>query len=250
MRTLLLSSLIFCLCVSANAQEIITEYDARTLPVLNEELRKTYEQINSVQDSLNSLENDDTKIPKTDIDTTTTLGTSDTKVPSQNAVKTYVDTEISGVSSSLSNVIFCWNGMDDSVNNASGLITAASLVPTDAIGISNHFFVVVENTARVILRSKYKHISGIANVSIYARIWARDTQAATEAVLTVNIGGQSNTVKSVTSATPSWVTPSTVDVSGLTDGTVYDITISLNNESGATGTRAYCSAVMLIGNES
>jgi len=37
----------------------------------------------------------DTKIPKTDIDTTTTLGTSDTKVPSQKAVKTYVDTLIS-----------------------------------------------------------------------------------------------------------------------------------------------------------
>ncbi|HEY6019779.1 MAG TPA: hypothetical protein VIY48_07710, partial [Candidatus Paceibacterota bacterium] len=31
-------------------------------------------------------------------DTTTTLGTSDTKYPSQKAVKTYVDTEISGVS--------------------------------------------------------------------------------------------------------------------------------------------------------
>lgn len=34
----------------------------------------------------------DTKIPKTDIDTSTSLGTSDTKVPSQKAVKTYVDT--------------------------------------------------------------------------------------------------------------------------------------------------------------
>jgi len=36
----------------------------------------------------------DTKIPKTDIDTTGTLGTSDTKVPSQKAVKTYADDRV------------------------------------------------------------------------------------------------------------------------------------------------------------
>jgi len=37
----------------------------------------------------------DTKIPKTDIDTTVTLGTSDTKVPSQKAVKAYADGKVS-----------------------------------------------------------------------------------------------------------------------------------------------------------
>jgi hypothetical protein len=36
-------------------------------------------------------------IPSSYLDTTTTLGTSDTKVPTQNAVKTYVDTEIGNI---------------------------------------------------------------------------------------------------------------------------------------------------------
>lgn len=38
------------------------------------------------------------KVDGADLDTTTTLGTSDVKVPSQNAVKTYVDTAVAGVS--------------------------------------------------------------------------------------------------------------------------------------------------------
>lgn len=38
------------------------------------------------------------KVNTSDIDTTVTLGTSDTKVPSQKATKTYVDTAISGIS--------------------------------------------------------------------------------------------------------------------------------------------------------
>lgn len=59
----------------------------------------------------------DTKIPKTDIDTTITLGTSDTKVPSQKAVKTYADTALAL-----------------KANLASPALTGTPTAPTAAVG--------------------------------------------------------------------------------------------------------------------
>jgi hypothetical protein len=109
------------------------------------------------------------------------------------------------------------------------------------------YFAAKTYTYRTILVGKFTKIAGISTITIHARLWAANTNAGDEAILSVDVGGQSNTVKSVESATPAWVTTSTIDVSSLSNGTVYDITIQLKNEDTDTQTVfAYCSAVMLI----
>ena len=146
----------------------------------------------------------------------------------------------------LSNVIFNWYGVDIGAANSFGLYQGTSLVPNMGAYTPNYSFLgVVDNTLRTVLRGRFVKIAGISTITIHARLWATDTEPSAEAILKVDIGGQNNTVKSVTSATPTWVTTSTIDVSGLTNGTTYDITMELYNENGTSDYNAYCSAVVL-----
>jgi hypothetical protein len=149
--------------------------------------------------------------------------------------------------SSLSNVIFSWNGSEYWVKNVGGLYsseTSLTLDPGIAATFGYTYFAVVGATYRNILISKFKKIAGISTITIQARLWSDSADAGEETILNVDIGGQANTVKSVTSTTPAWVTAADIDVSSLTNGTTYDITIQLKNE-GAGGI-SYCSAVILI----
>jgi len=102
-------------------------------------------------------------------------------------------------------------------------------------------------TYRTVLTGKFIKIAGINTVTINARLWSTSTHADQEAWMNVDIGTKSNTVKSVTSNTPSWVTASDIDVSALTNGTTYDITIQLKNEGAENVYEAYCSAILLTG---
>lgn len=147
----------------------------------------------------------------------------------------------------LSNVIFCWNGSEYWVNDVGGLYsseTSLTLDPGIAKTYGYEYFAVVGTTYRNILISKFKKIAGDSTITIQARLWSDSADAGEETILNVDVGGQANTVKSVTSSTPAWVTAADIDVSSLTNGTTYDITIQLKNE-GAGGI-SYCSAVILI----
>jgi hypothetical protein len=75
---------------------------------------------------------------------------------------------------------------------------------------------------------QFKKIAGIDTVTFYA--YVRRTGSSTVNV-EVDIGGQNNTATS-TSSTYTWINAA-VDVSGLTDGTVYDGKITLWNTSAA-----------------
>jgi hypothetical protein len=61
------------------------------------------------------------QMPASYLDTTTTLGTSDTKVPSQNAVKTYADTKVAGPATSADNAIPKFKGTNVKEVEASGV---------------------------------------------------------------------------------------------------------------------------------
>ncbi len=145
----------------------------------------------------------------------------------------------------LSNVIFCWNGADAGTDNSFSLVTNVGTLLQDmnSYTATYQYFGTHNVNYRTILTSKFTKIAGISTITINARLWATTNEAAKEAILFVDIGGQSNTVKSVTSTTPTWVTSADIDVSGLTNGTTYDITIRLKNEGASS---AYCSGVILI----
>lgn len=154
---------------------------------------------------------------------------------------------------SLSNVLFCWTGLDDHVDSSfdiNGLFKGADLTPDQAACADNlhyEFLANVGTTAKTVLESKFLMPSGVQSITIYAKVWAGTTQAAEEATIIVNVGGQSDSLKTTTSATPTWLNNvgTEIDVSGLTPGTVYDITVQLDNE-GASSV-SYCSAIILFG---
>lgn len=147
-----------------------------------------------------------------------------------------------------SNVIFAWSGNDNLGTGAGGRgisVQASSLTPSDASGASYIFLVSDKDTFETLLNFRFVKIAGISTVTINARLWAETSSGTAEAVLSVDIGGVNNTVKSTTSSTPTWVTVSTIDVSALVNGTTYDGIVQLKNETNLSG--AYCSAVILTG---
>ncbi len=146
-----------------------------------------------------------------------------------------------------SNVIFSWFGSDIGTTNIVGLKGGTSLTPNiGAYTIDYSFFGVFGSTYQTILTGKFTKIAGISTITIMAKLWDDDAGAGHETILSADVGGQSNTVtENPASATPAWVPTSTIDVSGLTNNTVYDITIQLKNTNGSHS--GYCSAIELIG---
>jgi hypothetical protein len=149
----------------------------------------------------------------------------------------------SGLSSvpSRSNVIFEWHGMD-SRDASAGILEGTSLTPA----INNtlyHFLGKAGTSYQSVLTGKFTKIAGISTITIHAKLWANTNNS----YIQVNIGGQVNNVDCYVSAvtTPTWATPQTIDVSGLTNGTTYNITVSLKNNSSGNSV-SYCSNVMLI----
>jgi hypothetical protein len=150
--------------------------------------------------------------------------------------------------SGLSNLVYSWIGCDRGIGgqNAGMFSGAIALNHSAGGGLYQNVFLISRNsTAFELLYGVFTKTASISTITINARLWSDNSNSSREAILTVNVGGQTNTVKSVTSTTPAWVTQSTIDVSSLTNGTTYNIVISLHNES--ADYNAYCSAVMLIG---
>jgi len=141
-------------------------------------------------------------------------------------------------------VIFTWSGVDAYTVNVHGAYMGTDLEAGFADIVGYYYLVVYNTTYKTILNFRFKKVAEITAVTIEARLWGTSVNADAEAVLQVDIGGASASVKSVTSVTPSWVTAADIDVSGLTDGTIYDGIIQLKNEKDE---EAYCSAVTLIG---
>jgi hypothetical protein len=147
---------------------------------------------------------------------------------------------------SLSNVIFCWAGVDNATSGADGIYYGFLTTPAHTDGnFGNHFLFADEGGAPT-LNFKFVKLAGIVSVTLHARLWSSSTSSSEEAILTVTIGSATaQTVKSVTSDSPAWYTGSTaIDVSGLVDGTAYDCTCVLTNET--SNRSAYCSAITLI----
>src|SRR3990167_1681506 len=119
---------------------------------------------------------------------------STTKVTNLNA-----DT-VDGIDSTnlgFSNVIFYWYGSDNAATNSFGLYEGTSQTPEMSVYSINYAILAVYNTTyRTILTGIFTKIAGISTITIHARMWAQTTSANNEAILSVDVGGQSNTVKS------------------------------------------------------
>ncbi len=139
------------------------------------------------------------------------------------------------------NIVFEYHGVVDSQNNYSG----TSLNPNSPTG-EYTFISVLSGTYVDILQSQFKKISSISQVTIAARMWDRVGISITEGTLKIDIGGVNTTLVATSYATtPTWQPTATLDVSSLSDGTIYDITISLLGDDPSTD--VYVSDIIIFG---
>lgn len=155
-----------------------------------------------------------------------------------NAVSSLSDT-VAGLGGSLSNVIFQYIAAVTLASNDDGEAYSDSLYDGTS-GIPTYRYLrMVGTTERTLLTSKWKKISGVDTLTVYGQLATDNVSFA--ATLKVDVGGANNSNYSI-STTFEWVT-FTIDVSGLSDGTVYDVSIIGDNASNAT----YIGTVVIFG---
>jgi len=142
---------------------------------------------------------------------------------------------------SYSNVIYQWSGYTGMRNNIHGIIHSTSLTEPQVVTPVYTYLRTECAQSYPNFMGKFKKIVGISTVTIYSRIW---NDGDTTSLCKVTIGAVSTVITVPPSTTPTWYF-STLDISGLTNGTVYDITTSLYTSSGCG--RNYMSDIVMFG---
>ena len=125
------------------------------------------------------------------------------------------------------NIIFHYQAQVEEQGADHGEVIGTTFTPSGATG--NYRFIQIDGATYVeTLTAKFTKIPGIATVTVYGEIWQRATGTAN---LQVDIGGQTGSVAGTANrTTPEWKT-FTIDVSGLTNSTVYDISVQMKHSS-------------------
>jgi hypothetical protein len=151
--------------------------------------------------------------------------------------------QLTGIST-LSNVVFCFGlGGGSQVADTNGVIVNDSILGA-ASNITTAYWAVKNSaTALTILKTKFKKIAGISTVTVWASIWQDSAIAGITAKCKTTIGTVNGTSEGTASqVTPEW-TSVAIDVSSLTNGTTYDVTIQIFAN---TNQAAYCDGVIGI----
>ncbi len=157
----------------------------------------------------------------------------------------YGDQTYKTAPNSISNVLFQYSGQVEFTGSKVGEIVGTTLVPS--AGTGNYRFLQTNDSGgggnfKTIWTTKFIKISGISTVTVWARIWQQLNGTAT---IKVDIGGVNGNVSGTSSqVTPEWKT-FTIDVSGLSNGTSYDVTASMTNNVNAIAT--FCSNIISFG---
>ena len=144
----------------------------------------------------------------------------------------------------LSNVLFQYQGQIDSAGSLTGELTNSSLVPST--GTATYRFLVANGASPIqLFSSKFIKISGINTVTVYVRSWSRQNNTGSVANMTISVGGQTcNILSTANSTTPTWYS-STINVSGLSNGTAYDVTATLYDS--VANVIVYCANIIGFG---
>lgn len=98
-------------------------------------------------------------------------------------------------------------------------------------------------TYRELLASKWIKIAGVNTLTVYCQIWQGNSNTVT---CKVDVGGASGSVAGTPSqTTPEWCT-FTVDVSGLSNGTVYDLSVQIK-QNNSNGQLLFFGAITIFG---
>ena len=154
-----------------------------------------------------------------------------TKLATQQSIKAYVDS-MSGA------LLFAWIGNDE-VGTQDGVCNNASLTADNCVTVATYLYT-DQATAYDIHTTKMKKPANVDTLTVWARIWNRAGSTTTLDV-DINNGTSCGTAMTSTAGAPEWASCS-VDISGLTTGTVYNVEIELHTSLAAN--EAYCSQII------
>ena len=251
--------LILFLATNCFAEIVIPSYEPENVPRLNYEARRTNRRLLELE---NALDINDRTSGILDLDrggTSSALvdpgadriffwddseGETDWLVPTGNVSIT--TTTLNSVDTNTSNGLFSFAGNDNAI---ASFYVGTSLTPGFAdVTTPTYMFWVTEDgsTYRTIIPIfKWVKISTVDTVTIYCRIWAGTEGSSEVANLKVDIGGANGNVSGTTNQSTPEQKSFTIDVSGLTDGQEYDVTIQLKESSNTAP--VYCSSIIAIG---
>jgi hypothetical protein len=145
---------------------------------------------------------------------------------------------------SLSNLVFSYatNGDGNHSDSLNGVIDADANGRTDTDITVSKVWGVWGTTYRTVKTGKFKKLAGVNTVTVYAHIKSSsDNNAAYYTYVQVNIGGYTGFDHgSEQEGSWEWIN-FTVDVSSLTDGNVYDLTIQLKHSQTRVG---FCDSII------
>ena len=148
---------------------------------------------------------------------------------------------------SLSNVIFHYQAsLEEGNSTSNGEVRATGLNDANSTTTEYRYMKVdVASPSYVeIITSKWTKTSGVSTVTFYAQIWKEGT-GGNEVDLLIDIGGQTGTASDASDpTTPTW-NNSTVDVSSLSNGTTYDVSVQLRTRDTTIST--YLGTLVMFG---
>ena len=153
---------------------------------------------------------------------------SDLAVPTEKAVKTYVDTN-----SVTEILLFCYAGQYEQSGAGDGEYIGTSIQPNQQTG-NFRFLQADGNAYKSLLRGVWKKTSNITTLTVYAHIWqlgALGYQA--DIKVTADSAGDThsnNVLGTADQVSPEWKS-FTIDVSDLTNDTVYYLNGLLKNSN-------------------
>lgn len=154
---------------------------------------------------------------------------------------------------SRSNVIFAWAGWDaqSGSGGGSGIYIGTDQTPNSSIDTQNVFVKRTwANTANYgnMLAWKWTKVVGINTLTVNVRAWCALTDVTDAFVrLDVNNGTTGTSSDISASTTPAWQTAFTVDVSGLSNGTTYDMEIQAGTTDATGSADVYVSVIIIEG---
>jgi hypothetical protein len=136
---------------------------------------------------------------------------------------------------SLSNVLFQLNANVSNQGTSLGRVRGTTLVPNAQAG-QYDFIQGVSHTAgdlTTVWATKWIKIPGISTITVYAQIWIQTASGSPAVTIKVDVGGANSSVTGTTGQlTPEWKSLS-IDVSGLSNGTTYDVSVIMSGNVNA-----------------
>lgn len=172
---------------------------------------------------------------------TTAQAAVDALLPSQGSnsgkfLTTNGSTSSWGEASSPSNVLFQWHGNGDMLS-AGNFGWYAGTSPTPTSGEVLSILGVKGTTYQTVFKTKFLKIAGVSTVTVY--VYVKTPGSGITQTCLCDIGGAQGSYASNTSDNTTHWSSFTVDVSGLSNGTVYDVAYQMKTDNSAIWAYTY-----------